>query len=164
MKKYTLEDIEKFDVIDGVKIFPTGDYRGLYGYSFGEECRFGEWCRFGRGCRIGRGCIFGEECSFGRGCSFGEECSFGEGCNAVSPFWGFIYLPPFKIKGHIYPPESCRKHYMDRLISFGIIDEPIDGCYSTIAEELLPKLDAILEQPLIPVERMIFESWRKYDE
>ena len=67
MKKYTQEEFDAFDVINGVRMCPTGDYSDIN--AFGEGCSFGEWCRFGEGCS------FGERCSFGEGCRFGEGCS-----------------------------------------------------------------------------------------
>ena len=50
MKKYTQADFDAFEVIDGIKQCPSGDYSDIQ--------------------------IFGECCSFGEGCSFGERCSF----------------------------------------------------------------------------------------
>ena len=62
MKKYTQADFDAFEVIDGIKQCPSGDYSDIQVFSdrcsFGEDCSFGEWC------------------SFGEDCSFGEECSF----------------------------------------------------------------------------------------
>ena len=55
MKEYTQADFDAFEVIDGIKQYPSGDYSDIQ--------------------------IFGERCSFGKGCSFGKECSFGEGCS-----------------------------------------------------------------------------------
>ena len=55
MKKYTQADFNAFEVIDGIKQCPSGDYSDIQ--------------------------IFGERCSFGRCCSFGECCSFGKGCS-----------------------------------------------------------------------------------
>ena len=50
MKKYTQADFDAFEVIDGIKQCPSGDYSDIQ--------------------------IFGACCSFGEDCSFGEECSF----------------------------------------------------------------------------------------
>ena len=50
MKKYTQADFDAFEVIDGIKQCPSGDYSDIQ--------------------------IFGELCSFGERCSFGKECSF----------------------------------------------------------------------------------------
>ena len=55
MKKYTQADFDAFEVIDGIKQCPSGDYSDIQ--------------------------IFGECCSFGKQCSFGECCSFGKGCS-----------------------------------------------------------------------------------
>ena len=79
MKKYTQEDFEGFEVVDGRRICPSGDYTNIK--HFFEECSFGRGCSFGEWCYFGRGCSFGEWCSFGRGCSFGEWCYFGEACS-----------------------------------------------------------------------------------
>ena len=62
MKKYTQADFDAFEVIDGIKQCPSGDYSAIQVFS--ESCSFGEECSFG------------ERCSFGRCCSFGERCSF----------------------------------------------------------------------------------------
>lgn len=55
MKKYTQADFDAFEVIDGIKQCPSGDYSDIR--------------------------VFGERCSFGKGCSFGERCYFGERCS-----------------------------------------------------------------------------------
>ncbi len=97
MKKYTQADFDAFEVIDGIKQCPSGDYSDIQifgewcsfgaccsfgkGCSFGRACSFGEWCSFGERCSFGRCCSFGECCSFGKGCSFGWCCSFGERCS-----------------------------------------------------------------------------------
>ena len=79
MKKYTQADFDAFEVIDGIKQCPSGDYSDIR--VFGKRCSFGNRCSFGERCSFGRGCSFGEWCSFGRGCSFGNRCSFGRGCS-----------------------------------------------------------------------------------
>ena len=97
MKKYTQADFDAFEVIDGIKQCPSGDYSDIQifgewcsfgaccsfgkGCSFGRACSFGEWCSFGERCSFGRCCSFGERCSFGKQCSFGEWCSFGRCCS-----------------------------------------------------------------------------------
>lgn len=84
MKKYTQADFDAFEVIDGIKQCPSGDYSDIRVFgkkcSFGRGCSFGEECSFGRGCSFGEECYFREGCSFGRFCSFSEWCSFGERC------------------------------------------------------------------------------------
>lgn len=50
MKKYTQADFDAFEVIDGIKQRPSGDYSDIQ--------------------------VFSDRCSFGEDCSFGEECSF----------------------------------------------------------------------------------------
>ena len=62
MKKYTQADFDAFEVIDGIKQCPSGDYSDIQ--IFGECCSFGERCSFGRGCSFGNRCSFGEWCSF----------------------------------------------------------------------------------------------------
>ena len=91
MKKYTQADFDAFEVIDGIKQCPSGDYSDIQIFgewcsfgaccSFGEGYSFGAWCTFGACCSFGKQCSFGEWCSFGEGCSFGACCSFGEGCS-----------------------------------------------------------------------------------
>lgn len=73
MKKYTQADFDAFEVIDGIKQCPSGDYSDIR--------VFGKRCSFGRGCSFGERCSFDERCSFGEWCSFGEECSFDERCS-----------------------------------------------------------------------------------
>ena len=72
MKKVTQEMFDAFEVIDGVKQCPSGDYFSIR--------------------RFNESCSFGERCSFGGGCSFGESCSFENGHKAVDriqPFYKF---------------------------------------------------------------------------
>ena len=78
MKKYTQADFDAFEVIDGIKQCPSGDYSDIQ--VFGEDCSFGKWCSFSESCSFGDWCSFGVCCSFGKGCSFGEGCSFGGCC------------------------------------------------------------------------------------
>ena len=79
MKKYTQADFNAFEVIDGIKQCPSGDYSDIR--VFGEDCSFGEQCSFGACCSFGEDCSFDEDCSFGAWCSFGACCSFGEDCS-----------------------------------------------------------------------------------
>ena len=59
MKKYTQADFDAFEVIDGIKQCPSGDYSDIW--------VFGKWCSFGEDC------FFGEECSFeGKGEYIGD--------------------------------------------------------------------------------------------
>ena len=85
MKKYTQADFDAFEVIDGIKQCPSGDYSDIQVFSdrcsFGEDCSFGEECSFGKWCSFGEYCSFGKWCSFSKQCSFGEDCSFGEECS-----------------------------------------------------------------------------------
>ena len=79
MEEYTQADFDAFEVIDGIKQCPSGDYSDIQ--IFGACCSFGEWCSFGKECSFGEECSFGKECSFGERCSFGKWCSFGEDCS-----------------------------------------------------------------------------------
>ena len=90
MKKYTQADFDAFEVIDGIKQCPSGDYRDIQ--IFGEWCSFGECCSFGEGCAFGAWCSFGEQCSFGEGCSFGGGCSFEDKGEYIGdyPFMAFV--------------------------------------------------------------------------
>ena len=87
MKKYTQADFDAFEVIDGIKQCPSGDYSDIQVFSdrcsFGEDCSFGEECSFGEDCSFGEYCSFGKWCSFSKQCSFGEDCSFGESALSV---------------------------------------------------------------------------------
>lgn len=71
MKKYTQADFDAFEVIDGIKQCPSGDYSDIQ--IFGEWCSFGKWCSFSKQCSFGEDCSFGEECSFeGKGEYIGD--------------------------------------------------------------------------------------------
>jgi len=129
--------------------------------SFGEQCSFSKWCSFDEGCSFGercsfgKGCSFDEGCSFGEVCSFGDGCSFGEGCVAVSPLWSFVYEPPFKTKGAIYPTSSCRKYWEERLG----IDLGNDFC-DQIKEKYGKNIPDFLKRTdLTRCERRILNSW-----
>ena len=86
MKKYTIEDFDKFERVGEYIVCPSGDYTAIKdfpnfcsfgaGCIFGSECSFGAWCIFGERCSFGERCIFGERCSFGERCIFGERCSY----------------------------------------------------------------------------------------
>ena len=90
MRKFTLEDMKSFDVIDGVIQCPSGDYSLIKNFtercSFADECLFTKRCSFAVRCSFAGGCSFAEECSFAarcsfaRGCSFAKECSFAGAC------------------------------------------------------------------------------------
>ena len=66
MKKYTQADFDAFEVIDGIKQCPSGDYSDIQ--------------------------VFSDRCSFGEDCSFGEECSFEGKCEYIGdyPFLAFV--------------------------------------------------------------------------
>lgn len=59
MKKYTQADFDAFEVIDGIKQCPSGDYSDIR--VFGERCSFGVFCSFGEWCSFGKGCSFEEK-------------------------------------------------------------------------------------------------------
>jgi len=109
-------------------------------------------------CTFGNWCFFREKCNFETGASFGDGCEFGEDCKAVDPFWSFVYPPPFVVKGRIFPLETCRSFWKEKLLPWDVF---LDGCYNEISEELAPKLDAILrEGNWTTCERMMLESWK----
>ena len=138
-KVVTIQEVESWpENENGIKVFPAFTIfseRCVFSEDcsfgeecvFGEDCSFGEQCSFSKWCSFDEGCSFGERCSFGKGCSFdkrgafgkwcsfGDGCSFGEGCVVVSPLWSFVYEPPFKTKGAIYPTSSCHKYWEERL-------------------------------------------------
>ena len=129
MKEFTQK---QFDAIkrneSGIKECPSGDYTAI--------------SRFGAGC------------SFGKGCSFGEWCRFGKGCLAISPYWSFVYEPPFETTGKIYPTEAARGYWEEQLrIS-------LRGCYSEIEERVKSEIPDILKRKdLTKCERRIIASW-----
>lgn len=90
MKKYTQADFDAFEVIDGIKQCPSGDYSDIR--VFGKRCSFGRGCSFGEWCSFGRGCSFDERCSFGEWCSFDERCSFEDKGEYIGdyPFLAFV--------------------------------------------------------------------------
>ena len=95
MKKYTQADFDAFEVIDGIKQCPSGDYSDIQ--------------------------VFSDRCSFGEDCSFGEECSFegkGEYIRRLS-FPGFcrIRLSDWQ-QGLLFQP--ARRHLCPlRLLAVG---------------------------------------------
>ena len=95
---------------------------------------------------------------FGDRCSFGQGCSFGEGCRAKSPFWSFVYEPPFETTSKIYPTALAREYWQSRL---GI---DLAGCYKDIEKVvtlLIP--DILTRTDLTACERRIIESWKGED-
>ena len=78
MKKYTQEEFEGFDIVDGFKLCPKGDYTEIK--EFGNDCKFSNFCEFGGDCEFGHGCKFGKICEFGDQCEFGNVCKFGNDC------------------------------------------------------------------------------------
>ena len=48
MKKFTQKDFDNFEVIDGIKQCPSGDYSEIK--RFAEGCSFAERCSFADGC------------------------------------------------------------------------------------------------------------------
>lgn len=90
MKYFSQEEFDSFEIKNGHRICPTGDYSRVT--EFSEECSFGEGCSFGADCSFGEECSFGVDCSFGEWCNFGVECSFGERCRFGR--WS-------KVEGHV---------------------------------------------------------------
>jgi len=128
--------------------------------SFGKKCSFGARCSSGKACSFGAGCCFGERCSFDEECFFDSSCSFGgwslfkKSCKALNLFWEFIYEPPFKTEGKIYPTPACREYWEERL------GMELEGCYKEIEKKIAPKLPKILKRKdLTRCERRILESW-----
>ena len=91
VKVYTQEEVDAIlPDENGIKHFPTGDYRAIKKFvglcefgekcKFGAECSFGNFCKFGLDCRFGESCKFGRSCAFNRLCNFGFDCTFGESC------------------------------------------------------------------------------------
>ena len=99
MEKYTHEDFEKFEVVDGIKKCPSGEYSGINfkaccasgvrcefcivscfnGCTFSEYSKFGDQCTFVN-CAFGGVCLFGSTCNFSAFCKFGCLCKFGDFC------------------------------------------------------------------------------------
>jgi len=95
MKKYTLEEFEKFERDEkGRRICPTGDYTAIENFDgqneFGDGCVFRGWSTFGELNNFGNGCKFGTRCSFGAWSGFDDKCDFGDACDfgVKCSFWG----------------------------------------------------------------------------
>ena len=133
MKIWTQKDVDSMKPDKyGIKQFPA-------------NTRFAEGCSFAKGCR------------FAERCSFAEWCSFAKGCVATSPFWSFVYEPPFQTKGKIYPPITTRKFWQERLKQWNV---DLSGCYTQIQKEIQPKLKQILKfKRWSKCERRVLESW-----
>lgn len=71
MKKYTQKEFDNFEIVNGIKHCPTGDYTNVR-------------CWFSEGCSFSGLCSFGERCSFSGECSFSELCSFGRLCKILT--------------------------------------------------------------------------------
>lgn len=131
MKKYTQEDFDKFEIIDGIKQCPTGDYTNIELFA--------------------KGCSFAEGCSFAKGCSFAEWCSFAKGCKAISPYWGFVYKPEMEIKNKIFIPYKAYSFWRERF------DIDIDDDYPTNQNDKIK--DILKNEKLTECEKIILESW-----
>jgi len=150
MKKYTQEEFDSLPVNKyGTKECPTGDYTQIHS--------FGEWCSFGLGCSFGDRCIFGLGCSFGDRCIFGLVCSFGEWCKAISPYWPYVYEPPFEIDGVILPTLDCKDYWIDKLN----IPEISDLCFNDALPIIRQHLPRLLSRKIwSKCDQRILESWR----
>ena len=80
--KITQREFDGFPVIEGYRIFPSGDYTEIK--YFGNYCRFSDHCIFSCNSIFGDNCCFGLDCIFGPYCRFGESCSFGDNCTAMA--------------------------------------------------------------------------------
>lgn len=141
MRKITRDEFDALPVVGGRRQCPG-------------ETDYAEIDVFGAGYSFGEGCFFGIGCSFGKRCSFGGWCSFGAGCCAVSPYWGYVYPPPFATTGRIYPPADARLYWEQRT---GL---RLAGCYDDIFEAVGPKVSALLKRnDWTDCERRILESW-----
>ncbi len=84
----------------------------------------------------------------------GKSVASRKGCKAKSPYWSYVYEPPFKTEGKILPSVTTRKYWEERLQ----ID--LDGCYEEIERKIKPLLPDILKRKdLTKCERRILESW-----
>ncbi len=129
-----------------MKIYTQEQFDALPRNEYGiKECHSGNYTNVK---------AFAEWCSFGKGCSFGEGCSFGKWCKAISPFWSFMYEPPFDIEGKIYPTAQTRNYWEERL------KLDLSGCYQEIEERVKGLLPEILKRDdLTKCERKVIQSW-----
>ena len=107
MKKWTQEEADAVEYVDGWKNYGTGN--------FTQVRRFGEWAGFGERAIFGEGASFGAWASFGAGASFGERASFGE----LASFEGLSF-------------KNCNGNFFIRVNNIGSRN---DGCYVFNADE-----------------------------
>ena len=90
LKKISLADIERIEIVNGKRIFPTGDYSNIKEFNgnsifgaysqFADETVFGYATSFGQQCKFGNNSTFGNRTEFGFGCTIGEKSNLGESC------------------------------------------------------------------------------------
>ena len=97
---YTQEDFDNFEIVNGRKICPSGDYSGIK--------TFGEWCSFG------------ERCSFGEMCYFEEWCSL-EGGLTNCTYFACDRIGSEKRKTYFY--KSDKGYHVRAGCFFGTFDE-----------------------------------------
>ena len=97
MKEITLEEFEKFEIINGVKQCPNGDYSLI--------SSFGEWCSFGKSCSFGEWCSFGKSCSFENGKKYIGKYPFMAFVGAGSRIGSKVYF--FNLEDGIYVRCGC---------------------------------------------------------
>ena len=94
--KYTQVDLDGFEIVNGYKLCPTGDYSLVSKFEsrcrfdckciFGPRCCFGHdsifncWCEFDIFCKFDASCRFDFSCKFMKGCIFGDYGSCSEYC------------------------------------------------------------------------------------
>ena len=87
MKKYTQEEFNDFEMINGRKLCPVGDYSEIRlsdnPCRFESDCRFGDCKVFAKSCIFGARCEFGYYCEFDMRCKLGERCQLGAGCRIL---------------------------------------------------------------------------------
>jgi len=139
LPRITQDEYDKFEMIDGTRVCPSGDYRDML--AFRANSRFGAYSRFGADSRFGAYSFFGADSFFGARSSFGNNSCFGAECIATSPIWAFQYDLPFKTVGKIYPYSMTRMFWGEKL-GMNLTNK----CYGEIEKELKPQLEKILQQ------------------
>lgn len=123
MKKYTIEDFDKFERVGGYIVCPSGDYTAIK--DFPKFCRFGNGCIFGERCSFGAGCSFGAWCSFGEWFEFGELCSFENNRVKNGRYFACDKIGSEKRKTYFFANEN-NEMFVRAGCFFGTMDEFID--------------------------------------
>ena len=125
MKKYTQEEFEGFDIVDGFKLCPKGDYTEIK--EFGNDCKFSNFCEFGGDCEFGDGCEFGDDCKFGECCNYGDNCNYEDGAIVNGRFIHFGNIGTNNEETYLYI-DGNKKLFLRAGCFFGDLNEFKEYC------------------------------------